>query len=171
MTNPNPPTQHRRNEQRRRLLQGLVGGPVIYTLPIGANVAAASLTCIDKGATAGNAAPRLIEDSALASDNWVRLRVELMKDGSWNYVFVNSQWFTVQPTLNGAWQVVPFHPFVNPPTSFNPVKHLYALVDYNNGTGNTFYPADTLIDQPATASCWNSVHASPPLTGQNWFTI
>ena len=67
-------TELEKNKQKRRsLLKVAAGAPVIFTLPTGAALAAASLTCKDKSKALANQTPP--KGVVPVSDTWMRHKV------------------------------------------------------------------------------------------------
>lgn len=158
-----------RVKQRRRVLQAAVGAPVIFTLPSGAALAAASLSCQDKSAqlrTSQGAA-----GVTSATDTWIRYRLPQYSFkaknlsthqslGTVNGFTFNSKWYIVQ---NGDAVEVE----LNGNGSYTATgSNYYALVDYSkySPTANPtsyVYPSATPVASPvAGASCWNSLLAT-----------
>jgi hypothetical protein len=146
--------QDRKAAQRRRLLRGLVGGPAIYTLPLGTAVSAASLTCVDQSGT--STAPRPLLPTS--PDRWVRVKLQIFKHGNDSYVVLGGTYYKLTTAVGG---------YTAAPDGYTGTgaqaqqSYVYGLVDYSGGAP-TIYPADQVISQPvAGASCWNSVVPTP----------
>jgi len=132
------PQSEQQQQRRRGLLKAVAGAPVIFTLSSGANVAAASLTCIDKQSTlptpVGVGTPTT---SLTPADTWVRYRVERMTIkivspgltintafllGGNRYMVVGNTVSLVTGTPHPTYQ----------PTPFTPKQYYYLLVDHAN---------------------------------------
>lgn len=137
-------------EQRRRILRSAVGATAVFTLPIGADVAAASIACNLKNA---NANPTVV---ASTPDTWVRVKVagyRIWVNGQKTRGFVyNDVWYVWN---NGIPQRLTFAP---PPSGPEAAKetgnHYFVLVDYPSGNIVTSSPSSTSF---ASASCWTSL--------------
>ena len=140
--------------QRRRLLRGLVGGPAIYTLPLGAAVSAASLGCVDKSGTSTIPRPLL----KTSPDTWVRVKLQIFKHGNDSYVVLGGTYYKLTTVVGGYTAALDGYTGSGAQAQSS---YLYGLVDYSGGAP-TIYPADQVIGQPvAGASCWNSVVPTP----------
>ena len=159
-------------KSRRRIIQGLAGAPVIYTLPIGAALAAGSLSCVDKSQNLKAASPPQL--LATSPDTWIRVKLQVYKHGSDLYVTLSSsgvsKWYKLTNT-SGVWTAA-LDSSYNGSGAQAQSQYLYGLVDYSGytaGAGTPYiYPQDQGIDQPvAGASCWNSVTATQAADGSN----
>ena len=82
-----------RTKQRRRLLKAAAGIPAIVVLPVGAQTAAGSLTCVDKGRLENPDPP---VDIVATPDVWVR---EELSDGTYKLVIDQT---SQQPVAHGS---------------------------------------------------------------------
>jgi hypothetical protein len=139
-------------EQRRRILRSAVGATAVFTLPIGADVAAASMACNLKPA---NPSPTLVTSTP---DTWVRVNVRGygfklggQKVRGFTYDNVWYWW------NNGIPQRVPdaqAPPSNGPDKAKETGQTYYVLVDYPNGNIVTTAPSNASL---ASASCWTSL--------------
>lgn len=174
-------SQSEQQKQRRRsVLKAVAGAPVIFTLSAGADVAAASITCKDKSATLAttNPPPGALP-SAAGTDIWVRYRVEnvtIRTTGSGGETLSNvfnlgGVWYRVDG--NTVSRVIGNVNTGQGPTSFNPPKYYYLLVDHTKYLNSAitspqsfvYLGADNSVTAPiAGSSCWNSILPGANLT-------
>ncbi len=167
------PSEEQKKQRRRGILKAVAGAPVLFTLPTGAAVAAASITCKEKSATlAADTQPPGALDSASGTDIWVRYRVEnvtIQTTGSGGTTFPNAF------NLGGTWYQVIGNTVSKVPgnintgqgaTSFNPKQYYYLLVDHTKYLNSTttspqlfvYLGSEQLVAAPiAGGSCWNSI--------------
>ena len=165
--------QSEKQKQRRRgILKAIASTPVIFTLPAGAQVAAASLTCKDKSLELATTNPP--RGAAANSDTWIRYKVQRKKirisvPGSPkkkinNTFTINNQWYRVDGGI--VENITESYD-----SDFTPVdvsgKSYYLLVDHSDypGTGSQSYVylgTDNQVASPiAGNSCWNSITGIP----------
>lgn len=175
-------SQSDRARQRRRIIQAAVGAPVVFTLPSGAALAAASLTCDDKSNLIRNTGIGGT-DTALgveaAPDGWVRYRLQVYEinpsgsGGKTNGITFDANpssssiWYTVNLSTGAATQVT-----VNGSPSLISGLYYYALVDYSaypSSTASAYvYPAHAPVGSPiAGGSCWTSLLPTSSIGGNN----
>jgi hypothetical protein len=152
-------------ERRRRLLRAAVGVPAVFTLPSGAALAAASLTCVDRSAESFlQRQPPLISTS---TDGWVRIKLQkytIKVTGGqkiYNCFQYGNQWYSLPGMDAGNY---------DPQAVSNMVvwskkkdgEFFYGLVNYPEGSlivsqGGTINPV-------AGASCWCSLNGGGVIT-------
>lgn len=167
---------HSQSEQQKRRRRGILkaaaGAPVIFTLPAGAQVAAGSLTCIDKQ----NVLP--IPEGALSTpDTWIRYRVErvtaqftnpgatydtaFLLDDIWYKVdgnIVSKITGTLQQNSNKKNQKNSSNP-----SSVSTPQYYFLLVDQSKYSSTTtdkssyVYLGQAIATPVAGTSCWNSI--------------
>lgn len=167
-----------RAAHRRKLIKAAVGAPVVFTLPSGAALAATSLSCAEKGASAENGASRArvatAEDfavqpmqtfSSAPSDTWVRFKLDKYRfavpDGgpgqgrAFVYGFwYNNQWYQVSQDGSTATPVVPF---ASPAPEQVLNQSYYGLVAYQNGSIILATSEEQSV-AAITASCMASIN-------------
>jgi hypothetical protein len=159
---------HSQSEQQKRRRRGILkaaaGAPVIFTLPAGAQVAAGSLTCIDKQ----NVLP--IPEGALSTpDTWIRYRVERVTaqftnpDATYDTAFLlDDIWYKVDGNkvskITGTLQQNSSNP-----SSVSTPQYYFLLVDqskyYSTTTDKSSYVylGQAIATPVAGTSCWNSI--------------
>lgn len=168
-------SQSEQQKQRRRsVLKAVAGAPVIFTLSAGTDVAAASITCVNKSATL--AASTNPFRAASSTDTWVRYRVQRKKIK----ITLNGtgQLVTNAFTLGSDWYLVDGSGVVSNVTAirrtnYTPVdltnQFYFLLVDHAKYLTSTITSPQSFvildssnigIAPVAGASCWNSV--TPP---------
>jgi hypothetical protein len=132
-----------RAAHRRRLIKAAVGAPVVFTLPSGAALAAASISCVDKpAATEAFSTQPMQTFSSTPSDTWVRFKLDKYsipvktagKKGGSAWTSVNGfkqgeQWYQVSADGSSA---VPVIPGKAPTPVLN--ESYYGLVEYQDGS-------------------------------------
>jgi hypothetical protein len=150
-------------QRRRRVLRGLVGAPVIYTLPLGSALAASSLGCLDKSQAL--AAADNPDGITSAPDDWVRAPLVVKENGSNIYVSVSGSdpWFKYEPVSGAVTQINNL-----PGGAADSQKKYYGLVDYQGNNIYGVFPQESAVMSPiAGASCWNSLGIEPSADAQN----
>jgi hypothetical protein len=151
---------------RRTLLKGALGAPAVFTLPTGAAMAAASLTCIEKAQEQAQASG--IQGLTTTPDQWVRAKLVVYeaipdKPGAVSsstsggigatspgadankIKVVTVDQMTTWYDLNGNKVAVK-----NPKQTGESV---YALVDYSSPSNPQLFPAQNPVTSPASTSC------------------
>ena len=131
---------------------------MVFTLPNGSALAAASMSCAQKSDNLADRSPPT--GVTTSADTWMRYRLDAysinQSGGPVSGITFGGKWYRVD--VNGiATEVTPNG---NP----QPISgsYYYALVDYSTypttGAIGSVYPAKSPIDNPiAGASCWNSL--------------
>jgi hypothetical protein len=176
-------TELEKNKQKRRsLLKVAAGAPVIFTLPTGAALAAASLTCKDKSKALANQTPP--KGVVPTSDNWMRhmvvgKKIKIQGDNTVRKGFtLNSKWYRVY-VGNGPNSGTVEDITLTRDTSYSPNNpdngdSYYLLVDQTKhellpGSPESFVflgTTDPNFAPIAGHTCWNSISTvSNNLTG------
>ncbi len=154
-----PSIESEQKHRRRRILKAAASAPVVFTLPSGAALAAASLTCAEKSAELAGSGAEPVPGVTTAPDNWMRFSLQgytiNQSGGQLQGFTLGGNWYAV----NADGTVVAVVPNGNP--NANGTTY-YALVDYESyaaGNAQTMYVyLGTPIGSPiAGASCWNSL--------------
>jgi hypothetical protein len=174
---PSEETRTRNTETRRRLVKSAVAAPMVFTLPMGASLAAESVSCVDK--IDSTDAALLVGSADLADDLWVRVQLPLKR-----FVLKNSgascggtppnvtgfdydgKWYTYTVGESAAIPVPSDKRVCNPVAKTTSPTTVYALVDVSFDPMALSGPIRvSQVDDPITpvpgASCWNSVNPNP----------
>ena len=157
---------HSPRETRRRLIKSAAVAPIVFTLPSGAALAAASATCDAKSLTTFvNSDPR-VKAVDIASDGWVRAafqRVDfngkLVQTGAaqaFSGFIYEGRYYGVNELTGVATHV----PHVSGQGAAVPGKSYYVLVSYTSETPIFDSATVTSISGPSPisgGSCWNSL--------------
>ncbi|WP_068635506.1 hypothetical protein [Thauera butanivorans] len=162
-----------RNEGRRRLIKSAAAAPVVFTLPSGAALAAASSSCEANSLELFNTERPLAVTAS--SDKWVRARLQAWKfkavkvgsNGSENVdgFKYNEVYYKVS---DGRAEEVALKPGSKP--AVYPRQYYYVLINY---PGRTLIldASATDVTPMAGASCWNSLMPGDNLSGDNTIII
>lgn len=163
---------HTRSEQekqrRRSIVKGVAGVPLIFTLPNGTALAAASLSCKDKSHALAQTEPYKggLVGSPSITDKWVRFKIQAysIKQQSNSFVTgftLNNLWYSVNLSNGAVNQVTPLGNG-NAPTVLAG-QFCYLIVDYDKYSSSAspetyiFLGTDTPSAPIAGSSCWNSL--------------
>ncbi|MCG3186904.1 MAG: hypothetical protein IOMNBAOH_01480 [Rhodocyclaceae bacterium] len=173
---------------RRRLLKAAAGAaPMVFTLPVGAQVAASSANqCVAKDAAKVTATtpPRYTTTATNpTTDGWVRFKAEVVmvkfnSSGAQNikaWLVKGKTYAAENKTVNSTTYTIGalIAPTQYGYVSLSPQQYANLLVfdDGSNPLGfYKIYPETKTSSQTAlTGSCWNSVHPGNPLGPGNIF--
>lgn len=145
-------------QRRRALIKAAAATPAVLTLPSGAALAAASLTCKDKSQTIAQADPP--PGARTFNDDWMRYRVpafSIKQPGGpvKGFEYPAGTWYKV----DGAGKAYSIN--LQPGNGNLPTPtggYYYLLVNYSSGqTFDSVYVGQQLPNPIAGASCWNSL--------------